>query len=165
MNEGMRIMEESASLELGQMLMRLKMLTVTQFARPMREQCHSSLPPGDHHILIYLMEHRGAPVTMTEVAKETMVSKPNLTAAVNRLCEEGMVERAPDPKDRRVMELAITECGVEFLKAQRQQTMEFLKKKLSLLEEADQLKMQRALGDLTEVLMLLREKEGKGESL
>ena len=152
-------MNNATSLDLGQLLMRLKMLTVTQFARPMREKCQSTLPAGDHTILICLMEHRGTAISMTELAKETLVSKPNLTAAVNRLCEEGMVERIPDPKDRRVMALAITGKGIEFLKAQRKQTMEFLKNKLSLLDEADQQKMQRALTDLTEVLLVLREKE------
>ena len=152
-------MNNATSLDLGQLLMRLKMLTVTQFARPMREKCQSTLPAGYHTILICLMEHRGTAISMTELAKETLVSKPNLTAAVNRLCEEGMVERIPDPKDRRVMALAITDKGIEFLKAQRKQTMEFLKNKLSLLDEADQQKMQRALTDLTEVLLVLREKE------
>ena len=84
-------MNDATSLDLGQLLMRLKMLTVTQFARPMREKCQSTLPAGDHTILICLMEHRGTAISMTEVAKETLVSKPNLTAAVNRLCDEGMV--------------------------------------------------------------------------
>lgn len=157
-------MNDATSLDLGQLLMRLKMLTVTQFARPMREKCQSTLPAGDHTILICLMEHRGTAISMTELAKETLVSKPNLTAAVNRLCEEGMVERIPDPKDRRVMALAITDLGIEFLKTQRRQTMEFLENKLSLLDEADQWKMQRALTDLTQVLLVLREKENQGES-
>lgn len=156
-------MNETYMMELSQLLMRLKMLAITQFARPMREANQSSLPSGYHTILICLVEHRGTAISMTELAKETLVSKPNLTAAVNRLCEEGMVERIPDPKDRRVMALAITDQGIEFLKAQRRQTMEFLKNKLSLLDEADQWKMQRALTDLTQVLLVLREKEQEKE--
>lgn len=159
-------MNETYMMELSQLLMRLKMLAMTQFARPMREAYQSSLPSGYHNILICLMERRGtaSATSMTDLAKATMISKPNLTPVVNRLCEEGMVERVPDPKDRRVMELSITERGIEFLKGQRKQTMEFLKDKLSLLDEQDLQKMRRALEDLNDVLGVLREKENQGES-
>jgi DNA-binding MarR family transcriptional regulator len=50
-------------------------------------------------------------MTMSELAKALMMTKPQLTHLVNSLVTLDLVERCPDDKDRRVINLALTEKG------------------------------------------------------
>ena len=55
-------------------------------------------------------------LTMTELANTLMMTKPQLTHVVNPLVASGIVERRPDEKDRRVINLSLTENGRILLK-------------------------------------------------
>ncbi len=50
-----------------------------------------------------------APVTLTDVAHALGTRPPATSAMVDRLIRTGLVSRAPDPKDRRRVELTITD--------------------------------------------------------
>jgi DNA-binding MarR family transcriptional regulator len=50
-----------------------------------------------------------APVTLTDVAHALGTGSPATSAMVDRLIRIGLVSRAPDPKDRRRVELTIAE--------------------------------------------------------
>ena len=60
--------------------------------------------------LLFAGEH-GEQLRMTDVSRFMMVSKPAATQAVNRLVEQGYVERVDDPHDRRVVYIQPTEVG------------------------------------------------------
>ncbi len=51
--------------------------------------------------------------TMSELARITGIDRTTLTRAVDRLVEEGMIERAGSPTDRRQVCLTATASGVE----------------------------------------------------
>ena len=50
-------------------------------------------------------------MTMSELAKTLMMTKPQLTHVVDLLVSSGIVERRQDENDRRVINLALTEKG------------------------------------------------------
>ena len=54
------------------------------------------------------------PVRMTDVSRRLMISKPAATQVVNRLVENGLVERLSDESDRRVVYIRATEAGRAF---------------------------------------------------
>lgn len=54
------------------------------------------------------------PVRMTDVSRRLMISKPAATQVVNRLVENGLVERLSDENDRRVVYIRATEAGCAF---------------------------------------------------
>jgi DNA-binding MarR family transcriptional regulator len=53
------------------------------------------------------------PSPMRELARRLHVDASNLTGLVDRLEERGLVERRPDPDDRRVKQLTVTPDGAE----------------------------------------------------
>lgn len=57
-----------------------------------------------------------AGATMSDVAKMQGCALSSATALVDRLIVQGLAERRPDPKDRRVIRIAPTSSGEEFLR-------------------------------------------------
>ena len=74
----------------------------------------SGLEVARYRVLGLLM--RRGTVPMTEIGKELYISKPYMTVLVDSLIEEKYVERNPDPNDRRVIRIGITESGKKYLK-------------------------------------------------
>ncbi|MBH5370483.1 MarR family winged helix-turn-helix transcriptional regulator [Bradyrhizobium glycinis] len=63
-----------------------------------------------------LSERRG--MTMRAIADELALSAPTTTKIVDRMVQEALVYRAPDPSDRRKVVLFLSEKGAERLAAQ-----------------------------------------------
>jgi DNA-binding MarR family transcriptional regulator len=55
--------------------------------------------------------HTGEPAGVGELARAAGVSSRNVTGLVDTLVRAGMVERAPDPADRRAVLVSITDVG------------------------------------------------------
>jgi DNA-binding MarR family transcriptional regulator len=51
------------------------------------------------------------PIRLTDLTKTEQVSQPGITQLVTRLERDGLVERRPDPNDRRAVRVHITEAG------------------------------------------------------
>jgi DNA-binding MarR family transcriptional regulator len=86
-------------------------------------------------VLHAVMTHR--PVRMTEICKRTEISKPYMTAIVNKLIEEGFVERVSDPDDRRVVNINITDAGRKEMKEFARRIRDAVIKNLSSLSSED----------------------------
>lgn len=56
---------------------------------------------------------RSGPRRLTELAAEEGVTQPAMTQLVARLARQGLVERRGDPADGRVVNVAITEVGLD----------------------------------------------------
>jgi DNA-binding MarR family transcriptional regulator len=77
------------------------------------------------------------PVRMSEIGKHMGASKPYMTHLVNKLIEDGLVERIPDHGDRRVVNIAITEDGREAVEAFMKQVRANVIRNLSSLDSKD----------------------------
>ena len=53
------------------------------------------------------------PIAMRELAERLKSDPSNVTGLVDRLEARGLVERRPDPKDRRIKGLALTSAGAQ----------------------------------------------------
>ena len=62
--------------------------------------------------LKYLVEAEG-PLALGQLAEKIECVKSNVTQLVDRLENEGLVRRMPDPNDRRGVLAAVTELGLE----------------------------------------------------
>ena len=69
------------------------------------------LTPQQAHALRCLVP--GTPLPMRVLASELMCDASTVTGIVDRLEERGMVQRQPDPCDRRVKALVVTGAGAE----------------------------------------------------
>jgi len=142
-------------------LLKLRVLVVSQFLKPMREHGREKgqYPPGYMHVLSW-MKSRGEPVSMTELADALFISKPNLTTMMDRLCADGLVERSADVSDRRIVNVALTKKGEALLARHKQEVAEFIESRLSLLDDSDLEKLKRAMDDIADVLAALDQKQG-----
>ena len=93
--------------------------------------------------------------TMSELANTLMMTKPQLTHLVESLVSQGIVERRPDEKDRRVINLALTEKGRALLKEMKLKVKENTKKRLASLTTEELSQMSTALETLRNIVIKL----------
>src|SRR3954452_24903817 len=91
----------------------LRLLTCTQLIERqvrsrLREQFSSTLPRFD--LMSQLERHREG-LKMNELSRMLMVTGGNVTAIVDQLENEGLVERLDEPADRRAFRIRLTRGG------------------------------------------------------
>ncbi|MEP6871568.1 MAG: MarR family transcriptional regulator [Anaerolineaceae bacterium] len=79
-------------------------------------QLERGLPLSWYDVLVQLQEAPGSRLRMTELAGAVLLSKSGLTRLVDRMNADGMVERCPDPGDRRGTFVQLTPAGFERLR-------------------------------------------------
>ena len=87
-------------------------------------------------------------MTVSEVAKVSMVTKPQMTHLVDQLVRLGIVERCPDTTDRRVINLALTEHGRALLEDLKRKVRQTIKNSLAGLTPEELAQMAQALETL-----------------
>ena len=91
----------------------LRLLTCTQLIEQkvrsrLREQFSTTLPRFD---LMAQLERRREGLKMNELSRLLMVTGGNVTAIVDQLEKEGLVERLAEPADRRAFRIRLTRAG------------------------------------------------------
>ncbi len=91
----------------------LRLLTCTNLIEAtvrgnLRQNFASTLPRFD---LLAQLERTRSGLRMSELSRQMMVTGGNVTALVEQLSNEGFIERDPDPIDRRVTRVRLTETG------------------------------------------------------
>ena len=91
----------------------LRLLTCTQMIervvrQRLRGRFATTLPRFD--LLAQLERHRGG-LKMNELSRLLMVTGGNVTAIVDQLEKEGLVERLDEPADRRAFRIRLTRAG------------------------------------------------------
>ena len=62
---------------------------------------------------------RTGPRRLTDLAMIQGVTQPSMSVLVTGLEQAGLAERRPDPSDRRVVLVALTEAGARYIRARR----------------------------------------------
>jgi DNA-binding MarR family transcriptional regulator len=94
----------------------------------------------------------GEACRITELAAAEQVAQPSMTALVGRLEGRGLVQREPDPADRRAVRVAITDAGREQLAAVRAARAELLTARIDRLDESERAALAAALPALDSLL-------------
>ncbi len=86
--------------------------------------------------LLFVIQHdNGRP--MSYYSEKMLISKPNLTVIVDKLLQEGYVERDFDPDDRRVIILKMTDKGEGVVCKTKKKILKHMKKKLEALSDGE----------------------------
>jgi len=110
----------------------LRLLTCTQLIERrvrsgLREEFGTTLPRFD--LMAQLERHREG-LRMNELSRMLMVTGGNVTAIVDQLEKEGLVERLDEPDDRRAFRIRLTRSGdktfAEMARAHEQWVVELL---------------------------------------
>jgi DNA-binding MarR family transcriptional regulator len=66
---------------------------------------------GDYELLALLRRNEPDLLTPVDAAKKLLSSQSGMTGKLDRLEEQGLIQRLPDPEDRRVIRLRVTNSG------------------------------------------------------
>jgi DNA-binding MarR family transcriptional regulator len=66
-----------------------------------------------YDVLLQLRNAPGGRLTMRDLGRAVVISKSGLTGLVDRMERAGLVERAGDPGDRRIVHVTLTRAGAE----------------------------------------------------
>jgi DNA-binding MarR family transcriptional regulator len=80
---------------------------------------------------------RTGPRRITDLAAVEGVTQPSVTTLVTNLERAGLVERRSDPADRRVVLVALTEAGADYLDARREAGIEHFAELIAELPAED----------------------------
>lgn len=106
---------------------------------------------GPHYRVLGILMRQG-PLPISEVGKCLSVSRPYMTGLIDRLEREGCVRRQPDPADRRVIQVVLTDEGKEYLALAARHFREEISRRLLGLSEGDQQRLCSTLNDLMDLL-------------
>lgn len=67
--------------------------------------------------VLYTLSKHGDPLRIGELSRDVLLSQPALSRMVDRLVADGLVERAADPDDGRVVRVSLTEAGRQLQRA------------------------------------------------
>lgn len=93
----------------------------------------TNINPGSLYILGMLSKHEI--LSMSEIGCKLSIPKPHVTAQVDKLIAEEMVERLFDPTDRRIVNIRMTEKGKEDFKAIKQEVSQDMRERIEKLDE------------------------------
>lgn len=105
-----------------------------------------------------MMLYRKGPKTMTDLASVIQISKQQLTPLMDRILELNLAERMPDPKDRRVIRIEISQAGKEAIDTMMKQNLQTVAARLTVLSEEE-------LVELDTMMVRVRELLQKAEGL
>jgi MarR family 2-MHQ and catechol resistance regulon transcriptional repressor len=87
--------------------------------------------------LLGVLYRAGQGMTMTELGKNLLVTKANMTGMIDRLERDGYVTRHPDQFDRRVTKVMLTDKGTTFMQEIEAPRDEFTAEMLSSFSDQD----------------------------
>jgi MarR family 2-MHQ and catechol resistance regulon transcriptional repressor len=87
------------------------------------------------YMILGLLSWRDMP--MSEIGKKLCRSKPNMTALVEKMINDGLVKRIDDKDDRRIINISITKKGMNLLREKKDEMKQTLKIGLERLDKKD----------------------------
>lgn len=91
-----------------------------------------SITPLKFHILRRVLDGKES---VSQLADGLCLSRPNISRTVDELVQEGLMDRCPDPNDRRGVKIALTTKGNRLFKKMHQRILDDMKDLFSQLTE------------------------------
>jgi len=118
-------------------------VSLARLARRLRSEEDVALTQAQLSGLASIERH--GPITAGGLARHEHIRKPTATRLIASLVERGLVERLPDPLDRRVTWLRLTKEGCRSLQGFRRRKDRFLAERLGRLDPSDREVLTRAV--------------------
>jgi MarR family transcriptional regulator, lower aerobic nicotinate degradation pathway regulator len=99
---------------------------------------------GYHYRLLAALEEFG-PASQAALGRRTSIDRSDVVAVLNDLAARGLIQRSPDPDDRRRNVITITPAGTEQLRALDEVVAGVQEKLLAPLSPADRTRLVRLL--------------------
>jgi DNA-binding MarR family transcriptional regulator len=112
-----------------------------------------------YHILRIL--ERSGPLPVSAIGKRLIIAKQNMTTLIDRLMNDGLVERRNDARDRRVINIFITEKGIRFLKESMQGLKKIVRANLTELSDEDIESIYTAFRTIKPLFLILNQQNAR----
>ena len=106
----------------------------TEVRRRLRDSFEVTLPRFD---LLAQLDRAPKGMTLGELSQRMMVSNGNVTGLVERLVEQGLINRRPSPKDRRAQIVSLTAEGRRFFRAMARENGDWIGEMFADLSSGD----------------------------
>jgi len=103
--------------------------------KPIVNMLKEEIPPYHFQVLHILMEQGTS--TVSEIANILCISRPNMTPLIDKLIKDGLVCRTSNSKDRRIINISITDQGKKIGLENIQLFKNKLRSKILLLPDED----------------------------
>jgi len=120
-----------------------KELIESEVRRRLRASFDVTLPRFD---LMAQLDRAPKGMTLGELSQRMMVSNGNVTGLVERLVEQGLIDRRPSEKDRRAQIVTLTAEGRRFFRAMARANGGWIGEMLAELSQTDIETLLRLLG-------------------
>ncbi|HVV92390.1 MAG TPA: MarR family transcriptional regulator [Hyphomicrobiales bacterium] len=126
-------------------------LIEAEVRRRLREEFGTTLPRFD---LMAQLERAHEGILLGELSRRMMVSNGNVTGLVERLVQEGLIERQVSERDRRAVRVRLTQRGAALFARMAKAHGEWLGELIGALGEDEQERLLAELGDLKDSVRL-----------
>lgn len=86
-------------------------------------------------LMYYILKDDSKPIKY--YGEKLLISKPNMTKLVNRLVEDGLIERINDKTDRRKVKLTATKKGKKLVLEHREHIKNSISERINSLDDED----------------------------
>jgi DNA-binding MarR family transcriptional regulator len=135
--------DHKAELRLWLRLLTCTNLIESEIRRRLRETYDVTLPRFD---LMAQLEKNPSGMTLGELSSRLMVTNGNVTGLVDRLLEQGLVDRRPSAKDRRAQIVSLTAEGRRAFRTMARTHEDWIAELFAELSAADIEGLMRGLG-------------------
>jgi len=97
-----------------------------------------------HFAILRVLDESGL-LPVSEIGRRLLIPKPQMTHLVDKLIRLDLVERLPDNRDRRIINIALTDEGRTALEERKELVRINIKKKLSCLQNNEVEKLSASL--------------------
>lgn len=118
--------------------------------KPLLQQMAIHLSP--HHMIIMKIAAEEELLSISEIGKEAMISRAQMTQSVDTLVSLVLLQRVPDPHDRRKTGIILTEKGKDMVSMFDAAVDEHTREKLSWLSDEDLARVLDSLRFLIKVI-------------
>jgi MarR family transcriptional regulator, lower aerobic nicotinate degradation pathway regulator len=98
-----------------------------------------------HHLIIMKIIDEEGSLHISEIGLIAKISKAQMTHSIDKLAQLGMINRTPDPQDRRKISITLTEKGKETVTKLDRVIEKRMKESLSWLQDEEVIKVLDAL--------------------
>jgi DNA-binding MarR family transcriptional regulator len=110
----------------------------------------------DQYQILGLLEHYKY-LPISEIGMKLLLSRPNMTAHLDKLVSEGLVKRIPDETDRRVINIGITQEGLNYIKESRAWVKNNIKETLKALNNEELVLMYSCIETIKSKILMIEE--------
>jgi len=110
-------------------------------------------PP--HFEIMRTLDESGT-LHVTEIGERLQIPRPQMTHLIDKLVSLDMVERQPDARDRRIINIALTSKSKSLLKKHKRMMENAIKETLSSLTDKDLKELSTSLRKLRDILSKLQ---------